>query len=545
MEAASISFNASLHAMKSRVTRYSIYGLLIAATAVVVATMITAVYIDHHITIKSLLRAQKQNVALWVLDFMLFGFAFWGQYVSTSLSKNVRHLVNEQTAELVQKTEVLERQAIHDTTHDSLTDLPNRILLRDRLDQALLAAQRNQRLVALLVLDLNRFKEINDTLGHFSGDRLLKQIAIRLREVVYNTDTLARLGGDEFAIVSSIASEEDVYTVIEKIQRAFASPFSLNKMQLDVQASIGVAFAPKHGQNLESLMQCADVAMYIAKEDKRHYYIYEAAMDKHSSRRLSMIAQLRQAITKGDLCLHYQPQIDTKTGQLTGVEALVRWNHNEYGLVPPDEFIYLAEQSGLITELSRWVLRTAVEQATDWSRQNKQINVAVNISPATLLDPDLPDFLAGLLASSRLPRNTLALEITELSLVRDPDLALDVLNQIVAMGVAIAIDDFGTGYSSMSYLKKMPASRLKIDKTFVADMLDNENDAAIVRATIGLAHDLGMQVIAEGVETEDIATALRELSCDSLQGYFFSPPLPLKALELWISAISEKQPEYT
>ena len=523
--------------MKSRATKHSVYGVLVAAFAVVIATFATGFFQSGELDLDSFTHAHRSNAALWILDLMPFVFAFWGQYVGTVWARNVKAIVKDHTAQLVQKTEALERQAMHDATHDPMTDLPNRLLLRDRLEQALLSMQRGQQLVGLLVLDLDRFKEVNDTLGHYTGDRLLKQIAVRLREVVFKTDTLSRLGGDEFAVLlPALAREEDVFSVVNKIQRAFATPFSLNKMNLDVQASIGVAIAPNHGRDVESLMQRAEVAMYVAKEDKRHFYVYDVAMDKYNSRRLSLLAQLRQAITSGDLRLHYQPKVVAATGQVTSVEALVRWEHEKFGMVRPDEFIHLAEQSGLITELSRWVLRTAVDQALTWLAGGTHLGVAVNLSPSTLLDPEFPDFMAGITASVSLPPGILTLEITESSLVRDPDLALEVLEQLAGMGIAISIDDFGTGYSSLAYLKRMPASELKIDRTFVGDMLHDDSDAAIVRATIELAHNLGMTVVAEGVEDQETVDALTRLGCDALQGFHFSRPVPVATFDQWLQA---------
>ena len=533
LTAAPIYANANL--MKTRATKYSIFGALIAACAIIVATSITGYLLTGKLDLSGFVAAQKTNAALWILDVMPFFFAYWGQKVSTVLTQNVNALVSDHTAELRKKTEALERRAMHDATHDPLTDLPNRMLLRDRLEQSLISAAQTGNPVALLILDIDRFKDVNDTLGHHSGDRLLKQIAVRLREVVFATDTLARLGGDEFAVLlSSLTDENDIYPILQKIQRVFATPFTLNKMSLDVQSSIGVALAPNHGRDVESLLQRADIAMYVAKEDRQYFHIYDANLDKHSSKRLSMLAQLRQAIANGDMRLHYQPKIESRSGRVKGVEALVRWNHAEFGMVPPDEFIPLAEQSGLIGELTHWVLRTATAQCAAWRNNGLGLNVAINLSPTSLLDPEFPDFMAGLSANQKLPHGSLTLEITETTLVRDPELALEILDQLSGIGIAISIDDFGTGYSSLSYLKRMPAAELKIDRTFVKDMLDDESDAAIVRSTIDLAHNLGMQVVAEGVETEDAAEALRALGCDTLQGYHFSKPIAVDAFEAWV-----------
>jgi len=525
----------SLHLMRSEATKFSIFGILIAACAIFIATLITSYLQNGAVDIGSLVTAQRTNPALWVLNVLPLVFLFLGKYVNTLLTDSVSALFHKHTADMQRKTEALESQAMHDAAHDPLTGLPNRLLFRDRLEQAMLSARRKKCLLALLVLDLDRFKEINDTLGHHSGDRLLKQIAVRLREVVFPTDTLARLGGDEFAILlSSLDKEDEILNAVTKIQRSFSTPFVIDKMRLDVQASIGISLSPKHGHDVDTLLQRADVAMYVAKEKKCRFYIYDPCIDKHSSWRLSLLAQLRQAITNGDLQLHYQPKVAADTGHVHGVEALVRWNHQKFGMISPDEFIHLAEQSGLIIELTRWVMRTAVDQIMFWHTQGRNLGIAVNLSPSTLLDPEFPDFMAGQLASWKLPPGTLTLEITESTLVKDPDLALKVLNNLACQGISVSIDDFGTGYSSLAYLKKMSASELKIDKAFVTEMLTSESDAAIVQATIDLAHNLGLKVVAEGVENAETARALAQLRCDSLQGFHFCPPLPADQVNGWL-----------
>lgn len=533
--------DAPLHSgpglMRSRVTRYSLYGVIIAACAVVIATLSTSFVLTGEVSLTGAIQAQKDNAALWILNSMPFVFALWGQHVGSVMAKDVGDLVTGQTQAWRQKTEALERKAVHDATHDPLTDLPNRVLLRDRLDQAMVAARRSKQSVALLLLDLNRFKDINDTLGHYSGDRLLQQVGVRLREVIRASDTLSRLGGDEFGILlPSVASESDVRRVVDEVQRVFETPFVIKNMTLEVQASIGVALAPMHGTDVDTLLQRGDVAMYAAKEENRSFHVYDPGMDKHSSKRLCLLAQLRQAITRNELVLHYQPKVIAGENRIVGVEALIRWQHKEFGMVPPNEFIHLAEHSGQIGELSKWVLRKALDQAVIWQQKGLQLGVAVNISPTTLLDPDFPDFLTGLLVSHTLPNSTLTLEITESSLVKDPDLALEILERLAAMGIAISIDDFGTGYSSLSYLSKMPASELKIDKAFVTDMLNDQSNAAIVRATIDLAHNLGMIVVAEGVECENTLASLVSLKCDMVQGYYFSGPLPIHEFTPWLES---------
>lgn len=521
--------------MKSRVTRHAVYGVLIAVSTIILATLLSAQYLYGGINIENIIAAQKNNFTLWIIDGMPFIFAFWGQYVSSSIALQASTMVLDQTNELRNQTVALEYQVMHDATHDSLTDLPNRVLLLDRLDQAINTAFREKQSLALLVLDLDHFKDINDTLGHHSGDQVLKHVALRLQGVVRKSDTLARLGGDEFAIMLPLAQERNyVEIVIEKIQNAFLSPFIVGGLSLDVQVSIGIAIFPKHGKDVDTIMQRADVAMYVAKQNKEGFAIYSPKLDKHTPKRLTLMGELRQAIENGDLVLHYQPKINISGNCTVGVEALVRWQHAEHGLIPPDDFIPLAERTGLIKQLFFWVVKTALAQAEQWHNEQFKIGVAINLSPSTLLDADLPDIITGLLASSNVPARYITFEITEGSIIKDPDRALDILVRLAKMGINISIDDFGTGYSSLAYLKKMPVSELKIDQSFVQDMLKNDNDAVIVRSTIDLAHNMGLKVVAEGVEGKEIAARLKLLSCDIIQGYYYSIALNNNDCTEWL-----------
>ncbi len=426
----------------------------------------------------------------------------------------------------------------HQALHDALTGLPNRALLRDRLQQALLNAQRDGESLALLLLDLDRFKEVNDTLGHQAGDQLLQQVAERLRGALRASDTLARLGGDEFAVVLPTATEAGAVLSAERLTQALEAPFLVDEQPLEVRASIGIALFPDHADSAETLQRRADVAMYVAKRAGSGAAIYNPAQDQYSAERLALVGELRQAITAGALRLHYQPKVDVQTGRLLGAEALVRWQHPQRGLVPPDQFIALAEQTGLIRPLTHWVLDAALRQCAAWRRAGREVPIAVNLSMRNLLDTQLPTLVAELLARHQVPPALLKLEITESAVMADPQRVIEIIRQLRALGVEFAVDDFGTGYSSLSYLKQLAIQQVKIDRSFVKGLAHDANDRAIVRATIELGHQLGLDVVAEGVEDRETLELLRALACDGAQGYYLSRPMPAAAFEAWLDRAS-------
>ncbi|MDX1486937.1 MAG: EAL domain-containing protein, partial [Acidiferrobacterales bacterium] len=452
-------------------------------------------------------------------------------------------MVIDQTSELRAHTTALEQQAMHDATHDHLTDLPNRVLLRDRLEQAINAAQfYAEGLVAVLVMDLDRFKEINDTLGHYNGDRLLTQVAARLQGAVKDNVTVARLGGDEFAIMlPKVATVKEAAEVARMIGKALEAPFGLEGLKLDVQASIGIAVFPQHGPDADTLFQRADVAMHMAKQEKgRGYVVYDPKLDKHSPHRLTLVAELRHAIDADQLVLHYQPKVSIQAKEIVEVEALVRWEHPQYGLMKPDDFIPLAERTGLIKPLTMWVLAEALRQHAEWQQAGLDIGVAVNLSPHGLLDMELPDLVEGLLAQYHAPPERLILEITETTIMVDQERALQILTRLADRGIRLSIDDFGTGYSSLSYLSKLPVQEIKIDKSFVMDMIDNDNHAMIVQATIDLAHNLRLEVIGEGTRSLEVLERLRGLGCDAAQGDYISIPVSAADFESWVQSSAWK-----
>lgn len=423
----------------------------------------------------------------------------------------------------------------HRALYDGLTDLPNRVLLLDRLQQTILIATREREEAALLLMDLDGFKHVNDALGHHYGDLLLQQIGPRLQGVLRDSDTVARLGGDEFAVLLPSTGIGGASLVARKILEALEAPFLVEGQALIVGASIGIAIFPEHGSDSQSLMRRADVAMYLAKRTSSGHAVYASDQDQYSAHRLALLGQLRQGIEHGELVLHYQPQVDLRTQQARGVEALLRWMHPQRGLLSPDEFIPLAENSELIRSVSMSVLEAALRRSHDWRQQGVDLRVAVNLSARNLLDLYLPDAIADLLRRYEVDSSCLELEITESAIMVDQDRAMEVLRGLHEMGIALAIDDFGTGYSSLAYLRQLPVSAIKIDRSFVIEMGADENNAAIVRSTVDLGHNLGLTVVAEGVEDQRCWDQLASLGCDVAQGYFISRALPEAEFLSWLT----------
>jgi diguanylate cyclase (GGDEF)-like protein/PAS domain S-box-containing protein len=444
----------------------------------------------------------------------------------------------EANHELRQARDEAQRQALH----DGLTGLPNRTLLRDRLQQAILVDDRDKTGVALLIMDLDRFKDVNDTLGHHTGDELLQQVGVRLRSALRASDTVARMGGDEFAVVLPMAGHADVASrVAQTLVLALEQPFTLAGHAVSIGASIGIALYPEHGTDVKTLLRHADVAMYVAKRGGHGHAVYKWEQDAHDPDRLSMIGELRSAIERDELILHYQPKVSLRTGRCDRVEALVRWQHPQRGLIPPDDFIPLAEQTGLIKPLTQWVIQAALRQCRAWQDSGLDIAVGVNLSMRNLHDPDLVEQISHQLEATGVRAAALKLEVTESALMTDPQRALGSLARLRAIGVEIAIDDFGTGHASLSYLKQMPVEEIKLDRSFVRDMCTDKNDYTIVRSTIELAHDLGLRVIAEGVEDQETWDLLVKLGCDLAQGYHMSRPLTDADLRHWLAADSGRR----
>jgi diguanylate cyclase (GGDEF)-like protein/PAS domain S-box-containing protein len=426
----------------------------------------------------------------------------------------------------------------HQALHDSLTGLPNRACFRERIEQAIAASRKDGSGFAVLMIDLDRFKDINDTLGHHYGDLLLVELARRLRSVLRHNDTIARLGGDEFGMLVPDLVERagGLEPAIERILAALEESFLIDGLPLQVEASIGIAHYPAHGGDVDLLLQRADVAMYLAKQKGATHALYTPELDHHDTSTLTLLSELPRAIRERELVLHYQPKTDAQTGELVGVEALVRWQHPTRGLIGPVEFIPPAERTALIDPLTRFVLDEALAQSKRWQDQGHTVNVAVNLSMRNLHDLTLPDQIAKLLRKSNLPSDRLTLEITESTIASDPERTKAVVQQLSQLGVSIAIDDFGIGYTSLSHLARLAVDQIKIDRSFVTNMETDRHDAAIVRSIITLGHDLGLKVTAEGVETKAAHDKLAALGCDIIQGYHVSRPVPADDITHTLSA---------
>ena len=440
--------------------------------------------------------------------------------------------------------EALEK-AVHQAMHDELTGLPNRACFYDRAELALRAAARDGSATAVLLFDLDRFKEINDTLGHRYGDRVLCAIEPRIAPLLRASDTLARLGGDEFCVLlPDVSGLDQAIEVANRVTRALEEPLDVDGMTLVVEASCGVTVAPDHGDTADLLLQRSDIAMYAAKRSHLSVSAYQDDLDRNTPDRLALLGELRHAIVNDELVLHYQPQVDLATGEIEGAEALVRWQHPRRGLLAPDVFVPLAEDTGFIHQLTTWVLDAALDQLRRWlddprSSLSDDFAVAVNLSTHSLLDDCFATEVAVALERARVPAERLALEITETTLMADPERARRVLTTLAELGVRFAIDDFGTGYSSLASLKDLPVHDLKIDKSFVAGMDEGSDDAVIVRSVIELGHTLGLRTIAEGAENAEILARLANLGCDSAQGYAVARPMDACELLAWIGSRTE------
>ena len=438
--------------------------------------------------------------------------------------------IAEDITEQKHSGQVLQKLAYHDV----LTGLPNRAHFRELVNEAVLTSQREQRPIALLIMDLDNFKDVNDTLGHKLGDSLLQKVSTRLRSALFAPDLIARLGGDEFGILlPRLAASEDVALVIKKLQCLLEVPFILDGIPIVVEAAIGVATTATDASDVDTLLRQADIALYHAKKMASGYAIYTPEYNLHTPERLGLMAELRDAIERNQLVLHFQPKVETKPGRIIGSEALVRWQHPRLGLLFPDKFILAAEQTGLVGPLTRWVLHEALSRCQTAYCEGMKMRVSVNLSARSLHDPNLTTMIGAALKAVGAEPARLVLEVTESAIVLDPMRAEENLVALSRMGIGLSIDDFGTGYTSLASIKRLPVNEIKIDKSFVTNMLTDKQDAMIVRTIIEFGHNFGRTVVAEGVETKEVFDALVALGCDQIQGYFISKPQPWEVLKSW------------
>ena len=427
-------------------------------------------------------------------------------------------------------------QLRHQAFHDALTDLPNRTLLMDRLEKAVDHARDEDGIVALLLMDLDRFKEVNDTFGHHFGDVLLKQVAFRLRNQMASGDTVARLGGDEFAIVLSDARDSStVAGTARRIINALQQPFVVDGQVLEVGASIGIAVYPQHGADIRALLRRADVAMYAAKQTQIGYAFHKEDLETRTPDDMALVVDMRHALEHNEFELHYQPKLHLRSGLITRVEVLLRWNHPQRGQLSPALFIPIAERTGLIRPITDWILDRALQQCNEWQKEGAPVHLAINVSAKSMLEQTLPAKVNAALEKWQIDPRFLKLEITESCIMADPAHALAIMSMLQSMGVRLSVDDFGTGYSSLTHLRQLPIDEIKIDQSFVTGMVDNDADAAIVHTVVDLGHNLGKQVCAEGVEHEDTAKLLRQMNCDLAQGFWISKPLSAPDLMTWLA----------
>ncbi len=475
-------------------------------------------------------------VKKWNLDYQ-------GRCHVTSLEKQVSERT-EQLKALLKELEVKNielacsnKELEHVANHDGLTQLPNRVLFHDRLAHGIKIANRNRLNFAVALLDLNKFKEINDALGHDAGDEVLKQVSSRLTRILRACDTIARLGGDEFAIILPSLEVECIDVVANKIEKSLEQPIALGERQESIGVSIGFSLYPMHGDTSDKLLKCADLAMYQAKRSKQKYVLFDENAEDVRFNKLKLLLDLENVVKNGGLSLNYQPIIELDSGKVVGAEALARWYDPTRGFVPPDKFIPLAEKRNLIHSLTAWVLDAAIGQCVLWHRTGYEISVSINLSARNLLDTQLPEKIEKILKKWQLDAKWVKLEVTEGMTISDLEQGKDILTRLSVMGLKISIDDFGTGYSSLVYLKKLPVNELKIDRSFVCDVNSDKDNKTIVQSTIDMAHNLGLSVVAEGVEDEMALQTLKSLGCDKVQGYYICHPQPEREFQSWLSSV--------
>lgn len=452
------------------------------------------------------------------------------------LHRQAQLYVNQLESEIMERRRSEERLD-YLAHHDVLTNLANRTQFNRKLHEVIQNAKSDELGLAVFFIDLDRFKEINDTLGYHNGDLILQQMARRLISLIGDRGTVARFGGDEFAVViPGVATHEAAANEAMAMHDALVPLFDVDELQLEVRASIGIVLYPVHGEDADTLMRRADMTMSVAKTSDPGYTFYDANFDHYSAKRLTLLGELRAAILQDELRIHYQPKVELKSGRVIGFEALIRWKHAKHGLLTPSEFVPLAERSGLIKPVSLWVVKEVAKHWTEWHRAGVDLSISMNLSARDLLDSDLPDKIIRIIEEGRMDPTRLAVEITESAMMEDPEQAKQILAEFSNLGIKLSIDDFGTGYSSLAYLKRLSVDEIKIDQSFVFDMCTNSDDANIVKSTIDLGHTLGLRVAAEGVENQETWDKLSELGCDVAQGFWMGRPLPHGDVEEWLNS---------
>lgn len=528
-----LSKNAQI--LRSKASKSSLQAVIVAAAAIVVATLLASYTADQSVSVEGIMHVQMTNPVLWMLDFLPFMYAYIGQYSGYLLAQEASLMVMEQTEEIRRHADQLEQQAVFASTHDLVTELPNRVLFCDRIERLLRDRNQWEKGAAVLNVAIENLKEIQDTLGMPSADHITKQLATRLVNWASPGDSVARIDNISFGILLCEGSHhKGLEAKVKNLLKAIEPHFVLGNLKLTLQAAIGVAVFPEHGEDADTLLQQAAVAQFYGGKSFSGYSFYSPNMDENSPRRLTLMSELKHAMERNELQLYFQPKIELGEYKVVGVEVLARWMHKLHGYVSPDEFISLAERTRIIRPLTQWVLENAFTTCARWHKQGLVMKMSINLSAKDLHDPELPDQIAGIAAKTGVQPEWIAFEITETSIMSDPTRVLIIVERLKGMGYEMSIDDFGTGYSSLAYLRKLPVSELKIDKSFVIDMDANENDTIIVRATIDLAHNLGLRVTAEGVERQEITDTLIKMGCDLGQGHFFSKPLAENDFIDWI-----------
>jgi diguanylate cyclase (GGDEF)-like protein len=446
-------------------------------------------------------------------------------------------------ANLYQRLENQKTEIEHKSRHDPLTLLPNRQSIGEIIHGAMIENNNDKENLLLCLVDIHGLKEINDSLGHECGDTILRQISERLDDALRSSDKVGRFGGDKFAVVLTHSKTSIVDEICHRLLGSLDSAFRVDERSLFIGATLGIAYYPDHADNPQTLIQKAEIALHKAKDSGKDFVIFETKHDKGNAEKLHLANDLRNAIRDGDLELHYQPQLDLRTGNIAGFEALSRWTHPKYGFIPPDTFIDIAERTGIIKQLTEWVLATAIKQCAEWQKSYGSLTMSINLSARNLHDETLGKQVSRLIRHWQVIPEKICLEITETAMMADPERAMHLLGELDQLGVKISIDDFGTGYSSLGYLKKLPVDEIKIDKSFVMNMRDDEDDESIIRATVGLAHDLGLSIVAEGVENQETQDLLKALNCEYAQGYHICKPAPAKEMGKLLENINSSQSE--